>query len=76
ALIATILRDQLTATLRSNIYHRSHLFYNGKCFNPEHLVVESSRNNKKRNSCHGHKIIVHKGLTYHPCSHGRVEAKA
>jgi Zinc-binding loop region of homing endonuclease len=75
ALIATDRLDQLSATLGNSRYQISHLCHNGKCFNPDHLVVESSRNNKKRNSCQGHQIIVHKEMTYHPCAHGRVEAR-
>ncbi|KAK9371928.1 zinc-binding loop region of homing endonuclease-domain-containing protein [Lipomyces chichibuensis] len=74
ALIATDRRGQLTATLGSRRYDVSHLCHNARCFNPEHLIVESSRHNQERRTCNGHKIIVHEGLIYHPCSHGRVEA--
>ncbi|KAK9243106.1 hypothetical protein V1506DRAFT_555654 [Lipomyces tetrasporus] len=51
----------------------SHLCHNGKCFNPEHIIVESTTNNLRRRSCNGHKVITYGHFTYHPCPHGGVE---
>ncbi|KAK9359166.1 zinc-binding loop region of homing endonuclease-domain-containing protein [Lipomyces starkeyi] len=73
ALIAYNRRDELEATLGRSNYDISHLCHNGKCFSPEHLIVESSTNNQRRKICKGQKILVHNGFSYHPCPHGRVE---
>ncbi|KAK9386856.1 hypothetical protein V1515DRAFT_580554 [Lipomyces mesembrius] len=42
-------------------------------FNPEHLIVESKSDNRKRQSCKGKTIIVYQGFTAHPCEHGSVD---
>ncbi|KAK9311664.1 zinc-binding loop region of homing endonuclease [Lipomyces starkeyi] len=73
ALIADNRRDELKTTLGSYSYDVSHLCHNRKCFNPEHLIVESRTNNQRRRICNGHKILVHDGFSYHPCAHGSVE---
>ncbi|KAK9249849.1 hypothetical protein V1507DRAFT_469462 [Lipomyces tetrasporus] len=44
ALIANGRHDELRATLHGHSYDVSHLCHNRKCFNPEHLVVESRQN--------------------------------
>ncbi|KAJ8101481.1 zinc-binding loop region of homing endonuclease-domain-containing protein [Lipomyces tetrasporus] len=73
ALIADNRRDELKITLGSNSFDISHICHNRKCFNPEHLVVESRRTNTRRQSCNGHKILVADDFSYHPCAHGSVE---
>ncbi|KAK9489249.1 zinc-binding loop region of homing endonuclease-domain-containing protein, partial [Lipomyces doorenjongii] len=73
ALIAGNRRDELKVTLDSNSFDISHLCHNNICFNPEHLIVESRLNNRRRQACNGHDILVHDGFSYHPCSHGVVE---
>lgn len=53
-------------------YHVSHLCHNGKCFNPDHVIVETEMDNKARNSCHASFIIVTPdGTTIDPCTHWR-----
>jgi hypothetical protein len=54
--------------------HASHLCHNSACFNPRHVVVESAKLNKWRNSCRGHKIIYSGRVVWHPCVHGMVES--
>jgi hypothetical protein len=49
----------------------SHLCHEGRCFNPAHLVVEDANMNKERNTCQGHYIIRHGGMSWHPCAHAR-----
>ncbi|KAK9362511.1 zinc-binding loop region of homing endonuclease-domain-containing protein [Lipomyces starkeyi] len=73
ALIADGRHDELRATLHGYGYDVSYLCHNRKCFNPEHLVVESRLNNRRRQACSGHKILVGDGFSYHPCAHGSVE---
>ncbi|KAK9249046.1 zinc-binding loop region of homing endonuclease-domain-containing protein, partial [Lipomyces tetrasporus] len=74
ALIADNRRDELKMTLGSYSFDISHLCHNRKCFNPEHLVVESRRTNNRRQSCNGRKILVAgDDFSYHPCAHGSVE---
>ncbi|KAK9372074.1 zinc-binding loop region of homing endonuclease-domain-containing protein, partial [Lipomyces chichibuensis] len=73
ALVADNRRHEVEATLGQSNYDISHLCHNPKCFNPEHLIVESSSNNQRRKICNGQKILVHSGFSYHPCPHGRVE---
>ncbi|KAK9246401.1 zinc-binding loop region of homing endonuclease-domain-containing protein [Lipomyces tetrasporus] len=73
ALIADNRRDELNATLGDSGYDISHLCHNGKCFNPAHLIAESSVNNQRRKICSGQRILIHDGFSYHPCPHGRVE---
>ncbi|KAK9487997.1 hypothetical protein V1527DRAFT_403015 [Lipomyces starkeyi] len=65
--------DELRATLYGYGYDVSHLCHNRKCFNPENLVVESRLNNRRRQACSGHKILVGDGFSYHPCAQGSVE---
>ncbi|KAI9775019.1 MAG: hypothetical protein M1835_005968 [Candelina submexicana] len=66
---------ELKATLKEEgdalgaTYQVSHLCHNGACFNPDHLIVELGAENKGRNSCQGHYIIQHLGMTWHPCAH-------
>ncbi|KAK9242183.1 zinc-binding loop region of homing endonuclease-domain-containing protein, partial [Lipomyces tetrasporus] len=73
ALVAYNRRDELEATLGQSNYDISHLCHNGNCFNPEHLIVESSTNNLRRRICNGQKVLVHSEFSYHPCPHGRIE---
>ncbi|KAK9359532.1 zinc-binding loop region of homing endonuclease-domain-containing protein [Lipomyces starkeyi] len=74
AVIATNRGDELKKTLDSSrSFDVSHLCHNGKCFNPEHLIVESSTNNLRRTRCNGHKVITYGSFTYHPCPHDGVE---
>ncbi|KAK9481776.1 zinc-binding loop region of homing endonuclease-domain-containing protein [Lipomyces starkeyi] len=73
ALIAHNRRDELKLTLGSISFDISHLCHNRRCFNAEHLVVESRQTNKVRQTCNGHKILVHDEFSYHPCSHGSDE---
>ncbi|KAJ8102046.1 zinc-binding loop region of homing endonuclease-domain-containing protein [Lipomyces tetrasporus] len=76
SLIASNRRDELKMTLGRrgrSTYDISHLCHNSKCFNPEHLIVESGTNNRRRKICNGQKILVHDGFSYHPCPHGKVE---
>jgi hypothetical protein len=76
AVIATNRGDKLKTTLgvsgRTGL-HVSHLCHNGKCFNPEHIIVESMTNNLRRKCCNGRKVITYGDFTYHPCQHGEVE---
>ncbi|KAK9249848.1 hypothetical protein V1507DRAFT_446290 [Lipomyces tetrasporus] len=46
---------------------------NHQCFNPEHLIVESTSGCRKRKACKGKTIVVHEGFTAHPCVHGSVD---
>ena len=67
-------RNELKASLRrpgetTSEYQVSHLCHHGNCFNPAHLVVEKSWENKARNTCQGHYVIKHDGMTWHPCRH-------
>ncbi|KAJ8096646.1 zinc-binding loop region of homing endonuclease-domain-containing protein [Lipomyces tetrasporus] len=73
ALIASGRHDELRQTLHGHSYDVSHLCHNRKCFNSDHLVVESRQNNRNRQACNGHKILVGAGFSYHPCAHGSVE---
>ncbi|KAK9236996.1 zinc-binding loop region of homing endonuclease [Lipomyces kononenkoae] len=50
-LVADDRREELNQTLRSDSHDISHLCHNRKCFNPEHLVVESRLNNRRRQRC-------------------------
>ncbi|KAK9482770.1 hypothetical protein V1527DRAFT_475318 [Lipomyces starkeyi] len=64
ALIAANRRDELrTALGRSRYYSISQLCHNQQCFNPEHLIVESNSDIRKRKACKGKTIIVHEGFT-------------
>nr|ABF71493.1 putative homing endonuclease [Pleopsidium gobiense] len=71
-LIADGRRDELmAAVLESDLAMEcSHLCHNGRCFRPTHLVVEPRAENKERQTCNGHYIIKHGGMTYNPCRHG------
>ncbi len=52
----------------------SHLCHNTRCFNPQHLVVETKRLNNARNSCVGHfEIRCECGATYNPCPHSETQ---
>jgi len=56
----------------------SHLCHNGRCFNPDHVVVESHGLNDKRNECTAASAVRFVGrdgssAVYHPCQHGRQE---
>ncbi|KAK9493432.1 zinc-binding loop region of homing endonuclease-domain-containing protein [Lipomyces doorenjongii] len=76
AVIATNRGDELMMTMDRSGRSRfdvSHLCHNGKCFNPKHLIVESSTNNLRRRSCNGHKVITYGNFTYHPCPHDEVD---
>ena len=70
ALIASNRLLQLQFTGGRGGYETSHLCHEGGCFNPDHLVVETAQANKARNSCHGHWIVKHGGMTWDPCVHG------
>ncbi|KAK9363583.1 zinc-binding loop region of homing endonuclease-domain-containing protein [Lipomyces starkeyi] len=72
-LIADNRREELKATLGSHAHDVSHLCHNRRCFNPEHLIVESRQSNSRRRTCNGHTILVGDGFSYHPCAHGTVE---
>nr|ABF71490.1 putative homing endonuclease [Pleopsidium chlorophanum] len=71
-LIADNRRGELmAAVLESELAMEcSHLCHNGRCFRPSHLVVEPRAENKERQTCNGHFIIKHGGMTYNPCRHG------
>ncbi|KAK9327452.1 zinc-binding loop region of homing endonuclease, partial [Lipomyces starkeyi] len=78
AVIATNREDELNTTLDRSSRSRfdiSHLCHNAKCFNPEHIIVESATNNNRRRTCNGQKVIVYGNFTYHPCTHDGVEKK-
>jgi hypothetical protein len=63
---------QLLNTATSE-YEVSHLCHNGRCFNPDHLTVETQSLNHRRQRCAESYVVVCRccGTTYHPCSHGR-----
>ncbi|KAK9362992.1 hypothetical protein V1504DRAFT_489948 [Lipomyces starkeyi] len=44
---------------RSTYYSVSNLCHNRQCFNPEHLIVESTSDFRKRKVCKGKTIVVH-----------------
>ncbi|KAL8686571.1 MAG: hypothetical protein Q9224_005409 [Gallowayella concinna] len=74
ALIGAGRHLELKATLYEDAkkpaaYQVSHLCHNGRCFNPEHLIVELGTENKERSSCQGHYIVKHGAMTWHPCAH-------
>ncbi|KAK9365153.1 zinc-binding loop region of homing endonuclease-domain-containing protein [Lipomyces kononenkoae] len=73
-LIASDRRDELKRSLgtRGSYYSVSNLCLNLRCFNPEHVIVESNSDCQRRKSCNGKKIVVHEGVTDHPCVHGDV----
>ncbi|KAK9372400.1 zinc-binding loop region of homing endonuclease-domain-containing protein [Lipomyces chichibuensis] len=74
AVIADGRNDEFKKTKNGYSHDISHLCHNRRCFNAEHLVVESRENNARRKSCGGHRILVGDGFSYHPCAHGRVES--
>lgn len=52
----------------------SHLCLNARCFNPDHVLVESKEMNRKRWACGGSWVVrVSDGSVYHPCPHGQEE---
>src|SRR5215471_2946554 len=55
----------------------SHLCHNHRCFNPDHILVESKDTNRKRWGCVGAWIIkcAVDGTIYHPCRHGEGEQR-
>ncbi|KAK9311663.1 zinc-binding loop region of homing endonuclease-domain-containing protein [Lipomyces starkeyi] len=59
AFITTNRGDELKTTLGRSSYDVSHLCHDSKCFNPDHLVVESKKNNLRRRVCNGHKVIIY-----------------
>jgi len=75
--------QQLKLTSKGE-YHVSHLCHNHKCFNPQHVVIETAQMNQKRKTCqgrfmadftndetpHGRAIAV---TILHPCPHGHEE---
>jgi hypothetical protein len=55
---------------RGERYEVSHLCHNPACFNPDHVVVEESGENKARSTCKGHYVIkLWNGATIDPCVH-------
>lgn len=71
-LIADHREDELKAAIDpERDMQVSHLCHEGRCFNPAHLVVEDSNLNKEQNTCQGHYIIKHGGMSWHPCAHAR-----
>lgn len=52
----------------------SHLCLNPRCFNPDHVIVESKEINRKRWSCGGAWAVrAADGTVYYPCPHGGEE---
>lgn len=52
----------------------SHLCHHTRCFNPEHLIVESKALNNSRNTCVGSfEFACGCGATYNPCTHAAME---
>lgn len=53
----------------------SHLCHNHRCFNPDHLVVESKGMNQRRGVCVGQYMVKIRsdGTIYNPCTHDREE---
>lgn len=59
-----------SGNVNSREFDCSHLCHNPACFCPEHLIVEESALNKRRNTCHRSFIIVHPdGTIINPCTH-------
>ncbi|KAK9352180.1 zinc-binding loop region of homing endonuclease [Lipomyces doorenjongii] len=73
ALMANGRGAELKTTLGTTSFDFSHLCHNGKCFNPDHLVVESEQNNLRCRTCVGHKVILYGDFEYNPCQHGEFE---
>ncbi|KAK9482994.1 zinc-binding loop region of homing endonuclease-domain-containing protein [Lipomyces starkeyi] len=74
ALIADNRSAELESALSQKSYCSvSHLCRNRQCFNPQHLIVESESDNRKRQACNGKTIVVCEGFTDHPCVHGDVD---
>lgn len=83
AAIAQGLGPQLRLTSNGK-YHVSHLCHNHRCFNPDHVVIETAQMNQKRKTCHGHYILnftedtkeggkAEPATVFHPCPHGHEE---
>jgi len=77
----------LKGTHRYGTHHVSHLCHDNRCFNPQHLVVETCALNLARNKCQGHQILriyypspnggyQNEYVEWHPCRHGRSENRA
>jgi hypothetical protein len=49
----------------------SHLCHNHRCFNPDHVIVESKGMNQRRGTCVGQWIVKFRGsgTIYNPCVH-------
>lgn len=47
----------------------SHLCHESDCFNPDHIVIESSQSNKRRNDCKASWKLLYEGGCYNPCPH-------
>lgn len=64
----------LNAVGKDSTHQVSHLCHNSRCFNPDHLVIETAALNKSRQRCNGHVITVGPdGTRFHPCNHHRTE---
>jgi hypothetical protein len=51
-------------------YHASHLCGNARCWNPDHVYVESEAVNEARKTCQGRKSTVCGcGSVWNPCPH-------
>jgi len=79
ALVAEGRYQELRATLKGRagkqVWECSHLCHNMGCFNPRHIIVESRRENKYRQTCFGQQILVYRGVQYNPCQHYGGSAK-
>jgi hypothetical protein len=64
---------QLSLATHNADYEVSHLCSENKCFNPEHVVVESRHLNGLRRTCQCHRIVDVLGNIVNPCRHGDVE---
>ena len=53
-----------------NSYQVSHLCHRTNCFEPSHLIIETSSDNMQRNNCARHFEIMVGSTTIHPCPHG------
>ena len=76
AVVASGLGQNLLCTSAPNGTDEvSHLCHNHRCFNPDHVLVESKDMNRKRWACVGAWVIKcdADGTIYHPCCHGEEE---
>ena len=75
AVVARGFGQNLLLTSKEDATHEvSHLCGNARCFNPEHVVVESKALNRKRWACGGAWVVkASDGSVYNPCLHGTEE---